>query len=51
MQEDNAPWHTANIIKKYLANKKVNRMSWPAQSLDLNPPENLWKYIKGIISR
>ena len=49
MQEDNAPWHIANIIKKYLANKKVNRMSQLIQSLDLNPIKNLQKYIKGII--
>jgi len=51
MQEDNAPWHTAKIIKKYLANKNINRMIWPPQSLDLNPIENLWKYIKDLISK
>jgi hypothetical protein len=26
MQEDNAPWYTAKIITKYLANKNINRM-------------------------
>jgi hypothetical protein len=26
MQEDNAPWHTAKIITKYLQNKGVNRI-------------------------
>ena len=51
MQEDNAPWHTAKIITKYLANKKVKRINWPPQSPDLNPIENLWKYIKDIISK
>jgi len=29
MQEDNAPWHTAKIITKYLKNKKVRWMNWP----------------------
>ena len=29
MQEDNTPWHTAKMIKKYLANKGINRMRWP----------------------
>ena len=51
MQEDNAPQHIANMIKKYLANKKVNRMSQLVQSPNLNPIKNLWKYIKGIISK
>jgi len=51
MQEDNAPWHTAKIITKYLANKKVKRINWPPQSPDLNPIKNLWKYIKDIISK
>jgi len=46
MQEDNAPWHTAKIITKYLANKKVKRINWPPQLPDLNPIKNLWKYIK-----
>ena len=27
MQEDNALWHTAKIIIKYLTNKNVNRMT------------------------
>ena len=41
MQKDNTPWHTAMIIRKYLANKGIKRIKWPPQSLDLNPIENL----------
>ena len=51
MQEDNAPWHTAKIITKYLANKKVKRINWPPQLPNLNSIKNLWKYIKDIISK
>ena len=51
MQEDNAPWHKAGLIRKFLASKKVKYLSWPPQSPDLSPIENLWKQIKDIISR
>jgi hypothetical protein len=29
MQEDNALWHTAKIITRYLKNKKIRWMNWP----------------------
>ena len=35
-QEDNVPIHTANIIKRWKVKHKVNSISWPAQSLNLN---------------
>jgi transposase len=50
IEEDNAPWHTTNIITKYLDNKGINQMKWPPESLDLNPIKNLWNYIKDMIS-
>ena len=51
MQEDNVLQHTAKIITKYLANKKVRQMNQPPQSPNLNLIKNLWKYIKDIISK
>ena len=51
MQEDNAPWHTAKLVRSFLDRQKVRRLRWPAQSPDLSPIENLWKQIKTIIVR
>ena len=45
LQEDNCVPHRAKSIGTYLYHKNVNRVTWPAQSTDLNPIENL----KGIM--
>ena len=49
MQEDNASWHKADAVRKFLKTQNVKYLSWPPQSPDLTPIENLWKQIKGRI--
>ena len=39
--QDNAPCHTAKFLKIFLSEEDVTVMEWHAQSLDMNPFENI----------
>ena len=41
-QHDNDLKHTSNLVKNYLQNQRIEVLSWPPQSSDLSPIENLW---------
>jgi esterase/lipase superfamily enzyme len=40
-QQDGAPCHTAKICTKYFTDSNIKVLSWPGNSPDLNPIENL----------
>lgn len=48
-QHDNAPTHTAFIVRETLEELNIEVMDWPPYSPDLNPIENLWSLLKAHI--
>lgn len=45
-QEDNARPHKCQIAKQFHAEHELRILSWPPQSPDLSPIENLWALVK-----
>jgi len=44
-QHDNAPCHRANSVQNWLKEKKLSVLTWPPNSPDLNPIENMWAWL------
>lgn len=47
--QDNAPIHTARLVKKWLGDHEIPVIDWPPYSPDLNPIEHAWAKLKELI--
>ena len=50
-QHDEAPCHTAKVIKKYFEENQIRVLPWPSNSPDMSPIETIWAIIKRQLER
>ena len=45
-QQDNDPKHTSKKAKKWMEDRNITLLDWPAQSPDISPIEHQWVHLK-----
>ncbi len=51
LMQDHAPGHAAEYTQEELKQRQIKIIEWPPYSLDLNPIENVWCWIKDYLQR
>ena len=45
-QQDGSSSHTEKNVNNYFLRKEIQVLPWPVKSLDLNPVEEIWAWLK-----
>ena len=51
LQDDDVLVHQSKVVTSWIRRNGITRLDWPAQSLDLNPIDNLCMVLKKAISK
>jgi hypothetical protein len=49
-QQDGAPCHRSKRVHEFIRSQRLDLLTWPGNSADLSPIENLWKIVKDRVS-